>query len=554
VPRSRTDRRPRAERAVRGCRCYIFGDLFADSRPALTQCVVRLYGPERGSLRSDEGTPMDDPRRESPVAEKQPSMAGASADSYRRVRTAYLVGAVVLIAAYPFSPTWAQQAIKLAASLATLPALAVGTRRISRDRRAPWILLLAALTLINIANVVGLFPGAPATIGSDLIEAAGDFVVLFAALELIRQQNRANVGSIIDTSIAALALGGLLWALVLEPNLTPSSQQPAARLALFIGVFALAGVLGALAQMIIQRPVPALRPLVLAWGLALVGDVILAVTTDHALSTAASMMTIAAHAALGLFGLDPTAGQLATPAPARPDRLSRSRLIFLGLAVAALPIVIGAEQVEGHVMHPFLLVVSAASITTLVMLRIGRVSTQRDRAEAALRHEATHDPLTGLANRKEFTRQVSRELTRGRTVAVIFCDLNRFKAINDRFGHAVGDQVLVEVAHRLRTTLDANDLVSRLGGDEFVILLRNTTAVEVQAVNRRIVNTIDIPILISDQCASIGVTTGTAFADKDDADPDDLIERADHAMYLAKTNEKPRQTPELRIPLTDVRT
>src|SRR5262249_31419461 len=156
-------------------------------------------------------------------------------------------------------------------------------------------------------------------------------------------------------------------------------------------------------------------------------------------STTASMMTIAAHAALGLFGLDPTARQLITPAPARPDSLSPGRLILLGLAVAALPIVISAEQFAGRASHPLLLLVSAGSITTLVMLRIGYLSMQRDQAETALRHEANHDPLTGLPNRKEFTRQVSRELARGHSVAVIFCDLNRFKAINDHFGHAMGD-------------------------------------------------------------------------------------------------------------------
>jgi diguanylate cyclase len=485
------------------------------------------------------GKRMDDPSRGRSGAKRRLWNAGGSAEPYARMRVAYLIGAAVLIIAYPVSPTWAQQAIKLLASLATIPAVAAGASRIGRDRRAPWLLLLAALTLINVANIVAFVPSSPATAVSEFLEATGDFVVLFAALELIRQQDRASLGSIIDTSIAALAVGGLLWALVLEPNLAPSSQRAPTRLALFIAVFALSGVLGALSRMIIQRPVPALRPLVLALALALAGDVILAVSTDQRLTTAASVMTIAAHAALALFGLDPTAERLTTPARAGPDRLSPSRLVLLGLAVAALPIVIGAQEVAGRAGHPFLLVVSAAIITTLVMLRIGYLSTQRDQAEAALRHEATHDPLTGLPNRKEFTHQVSRELTLGHSVAVIFCDLDRFKAINDRFGHATGDQVLVEVAHRLRASLNADDLVGRLGGDEFVILLRNTTAVEVQAVRRRIVNAVDRPIMMSDLTASIGITTGTALADGDDVDPDELIGRADHAMYVAKPNENP---------------
>src|SRR5262249_48724708 len=159
---------------------------------------------------------------------------GTSANPYKRVRTAYLVGAVVLIVAYPFSPTWAQHAIIVAASLSTLPTLALGAQRIRRDRRGPWILLLAALTIINVANIVGLLPSAPAATFSELLDAIGNVVVLLAALDLIRKQDRANLGRIIDTSIAALAVGGLLWALMLEPHLTPSSQAPSARLALFI--------------------------------------------------------------------------------------------------------------------------------------------------------------------------------------------------------------------------------------------------------------------------------------------------------------------------------
>ena len=274
---------------------------------------------------------MDHPERPGSGVKQEPSTIDAWTPRYRQMRTGYLLTALVLIAAYPVSPTWAQHTIKLGISLATIPALLLGTRRISRNRRAPWILLLAALTLINLANVVRLLPGDTATTVDQLLDAVGNLVLLFAALQLIRQQGRANLGSIIDTSIIALAVGGLLWDLVLAPNLIPSSQTHPAKLALFIVVFALSGVLGALAQLIIQRPVPALRPLVPALALALVADIVMAVTTNPQFTTIASMMIIGAYTAVGLFGLDPTAEQLVTPAPARPDgspqptRIPRSR-------------------------------------------------------------------------------------------------------------------------------------------------------------------------------------------------------------------------------------
>ena len=483
---------------------------------------------------------MDDPAHAGASVKRQRRFTHDSTPRYRQVLTAYVLGVVVLLVAYPFVPSWAQLTFKYVTALTTLPALAIGARRISPGRRAPWILLLAALAILNLNNAVRLLPGDLASTAEQLLDALGNIVVLSAALQLISQQGPANLGGIIDTSIAALAVGGLLWALVFQPHLTPAYRTHAAMLALFIVVFALSGVLGALAQMIVQRGVPALWFLVLALALALVADIIDAVTTNNRFMTTASMMTTGAYAAIALFGLDPTAKQLATPAPARPDTLSRGRLILLGLAVSALPVMIGAVRLAGGPRHAVLLVVSAASITTLVMLRIGQVSAQRDLAEATLRHEATHDPLTGLLNRKEFTRQVRRELTRGHPSGIIFCDLNRFKAINDRFGHTNGDQVLVEVAERLRTCLPADGFVSRLGGDEFVILLRNTTAGDLEAVNQRVRSAVDRPVVVEDQSVRIGIATGTAFADNP-VDPDDLIERADHDMYLKKTNAEPGQ-------------
>jgi diguanylate cyclase (GGDEF)-like protein len=472
---------------------------------------------------------------------KEPTMSVGTPRN-RPPRTAYLLAAMALIAVYLLVPTSARPSIRFAVTLATIPALIVGMQRTNRNRRPPWILLITALALISLANAMRLLPGEPSTNIAHILDALGNLVILLAALQLIRQQQRANLGSIIDTSIVAFAVGGLLWDLVLGPHLTTSSQTRAARLALFVIVLALSGVLGALTQMMIQRRILALRPLMAALVLGLVGDITLSVTTDTELTTTGHIMIIGAYTAVGLFALDPTAQQLADPAPPRPDKLSPARLVFLGLAVAALPVVIAVEQLAGGTRHSVLLLVSSATITTLVMLRIGLLSAQRDHAETALRYEATHDPLTDLPNRKEFTDQVGQELTRRTHSAIIFCDLDRFKAINDQYGHAEGDQVLVEVAQRLRSCVRANDVVSRLGGDEFVILIRDTNPHEVHAINQRIAKAVAHPVVISDKPATIGVTTGTAFTDND-ADADELIERADHAMYLAKTNNQAPHSP-----------
>jgi diguanylate cyclase (GGDEF)-like protein len=329
----------------------------------------------------------------------------------------------------------------------------------------------------------------------------------------------------------------VLWDLILRPSLLPDYQTGSAKLALCVLVFALCAVLGALGQLVIQRPVAALRPLIAAIALGLTGTLIVAVTTDQQLTTATGMMFVGSYTAISLFSLDPTASQLLTPAPAvRPDTLSLGRLVFLGLAVAVVPVIVGARQITGGNQDGLVLVISSATITTLVMVRIGQLSTQRDRAEQALRHDAAHDVLTGLPNRKEFVTQLGDALGRSGRSSILFCDLDRFKAVNDGFGHDHGDEVLIEVAQRLRQCVRADDLVSRFGGDEFVILFRNTTPDVVQTINRRIIDALSRPVVLSGASITIGVSTGTAHANND-TDPDELISRADHAMYTAKNSD-----------------
>jgi diguanylate cyclase (GGDEF)-like protein len=141
--------------------------------------------------------------------------------------------------------------------------------------------------------------------------------------------------------------------------------------------------------------------------------------------------------------------------------------------------------------------------------------------------------LTDLPNRREFVTQLGETLRHNGRCAIIFCDLDHFKAVNDRYGHAQGDEVLVEVAKRLRSSVRADDLVSRFGGDEFVILLRNKTPKEVQTINERITQVLSRPVQIPVGVVTIGASTGIVHS-ADDVDPEGLIRRADHAMYEAK--------------------
>jgi diguanylate cyclase (GGDEF)-like protein len=126
------------------------------------------------------------------------------------------------------------------------------------------------------------------------------------------------------------------------------------------------------------------------------------------------------------------------------------------------------------------------------------------------------------------------------TLAVLFVDLDHFKGINDRYGHAVGDAALQAIADRARKTVRPGDTVARLSGDEFVILCEGVTEAEVHSIAERLVRSMAEPLEVENQIVSLSGSIGVAFATHTDETLDDLIRRADKAMYQAKRDGRGR--------------
>jgi diguanylate cyclase (GGDEF)-like protein len=170
--------------------------------------------------------------------------------------------------------------------------------------------------------------------------------------------------------------------------------------------------------------------------------------------------------------------------------------------------------------------------------------TERVAAARVLAYEATHDSLTGLANRALILDRLDHALARaersGRPCALLFVDLDRFKPVNDRFGHAAGDEVLVTVAGRLRDVVRPGDTVGRLGGDEFVVLAedidRAETAVELA---ERVRNAITEPVPVGGHDVHVGTSIGIVLAD-DRHRPESLLQEADAALFAAKAQGRNR--------------
>jgi diguanylate cyclase (GGDEF)-like protein/PAS domain S-box-containing protein len=159
----------------------------------------------------------------------------------------------------------------------------------------------------------------------------------------------------------------------------------------------------------------------------------------------------------------------------------------------------------------------------------------RLRGEEQTRHEAVHDPLTGLANRTLLRDRLEHALAksdrRGGRTAVLFVDLDDFKQVNDRYGHSTGDAVLTELAHRLSTAVRPGDTIARFGGDEFVAVCEDVDRESAVIVGERMLEVIRMPVFCGTVehrlSASVGVALGTS-------DADSLLDNADAAAYRAK--------------------
>jgi len=164
---------------------------------------------------------------------------------------------------------------------------------------------------------------------------------------------------------------------------------------------------------------------------------------------------------------------------------------------------------------------------------------ERKVLEARLAHQAFHDPLTHLANRVLFADRLEHALVRarrgGRPLAVLFVDLDDFKNVNDSYGHAAGDQLLVEVSRRLAACVRAGDTAARLGGDEFAVLLEEGGGIpEAREVADRVAEAIRAPFLLAGREIVLGASLGIAAGEGSGETAGDLLRNADVAMYRAK--------------------
>ncbi|GBD17387.1 putative diguanylate cyclase YeaP [bacterium HR26] len=177
--------------------------------------------------------------------------------------------------------------------------------------------------------------------------------------------------------------------------------------------------------------------------------------------------------------------------------------------------------------------------------QLAGLAIERWREQEQLRYQAGHDLLTGLPNRALFLDRLEHALARAardpRRVAVLFIDLDGFKQVNDLLGHQAGDELLVQVARRLETTVRAGDTVARFAGDEFTVLLEDLQSLEdAVVVAERMIRVIEEPFVVAGRVVGVSASIGIADSHPGLTDPGALLLAADQALYAAKRAGKAR--------------
>jgi diguanylate cyclase (GGDEF)-like protein len=266
-------------------------------------------------------------------------------------------------------------------------------------------------------------------------------------------------------------------------------------------------------------------------------SVVVAAGTSVALPYAVPVvLAIAAVACLSIALVHPSVELLCEPATSEIRPLSRDHvaIVVAGMLVAPAAVAFDAAGVAG------LSVTTAVAIALLALVFIVYVvGLLVDRASKE--HRVHHDDLTGLPNRTLFHDRLARALAHGRRndqpVGVLFIDLDRFKEVNDTFGHPAGDELLRAVAARLRRCLRDEDTLARLAGDEFAVLLPHLTgADDVLVVAERLMAALAEPVAVAEVRMVSTASIGVAVFPVDGADADELVASADAAMYRAKEN------------------
>ncbi|GAA1978738.1 diguanylate cyclase [Amycolatopsis minnesotensis] len=475
-----------------------------------------------------------------------------------RVRTAawsaYLIAGVLVTALYYVVVSLGLNAIisvtlYCLVSASSAVAVLVSTARGRTAPRAPW--LFVGVSQLVYAAADSVFYVSHFVLGSTTFPGLADVLylshypfIVVGLIVLIRLRNPGgDVQGVLDAAMLVVVAGTLSWLYLIGPNARADTPGVTKLASVAYPILDLA-MLSVSLLLILgrgRRPVSFsfLSANLVAFFAADSIYVFQQLAGTYQVGNFLDAIWLSGNLALGAAALHPTAKQVSDRAPASDHRLGAGRIIALLTAALVAPLILLVQYGRGELRDIPVVAVACAVLFMLIITRLGGLVIQH-------RQLAITDGLTGLYTRRFFETQLPLELARarrgGHRLTVLIVDVDRFKAINDRYGHPAGDRVLVEVVARLREVTRSGDVLARYGGEEFALLAPGIGPEELHAIAERLRETTrSAPVRISEELSvPVTVSVGAAVFPLHGATPLELVTTADRALYTAKQSGRDR--------------
>jgi diguanylate cyclase (GGDEF)-like protein len=462
----------------------------------------------------------------------------------------YLGIGLPLLALFVLGPEAAGTPATALIAISGLIALHLGPRRhlLPSDRR-PWRLLLVAAYLFVAATLVrALVPGSTATpptraaVIPDALVLPAYLCMGYAFADMLRRRRAAEDDPArIDALLVGLASAFVVWTFLIAPTVDRSHPNAVQVADSFFPVVDVVLMILVVQLLLAGRGrQPALWLLVLSAAAMFAGDLLF--TARDGMFAEIPERTIDAvflvmFLTFAASALHPSMRTLTEPQHIVVRDLSRTRIAVIAVMVV-VPVVVTSVVPMGSALTGAVRAVLWVLLILAVLARVVRSNNSRARAEHATRRRATHDALTDLPNRELLAETVTgwgdRAAGERQEISLLFLDLDRFKMVNDHWGHQVGDELLCAVAARLSAQVRAEDLVCRIGGDEFVIALASASHLRLaESLADRLLAEFARPFRLSVGDVVVSASIGVAKS-HGGAHALELIRDADTAMYKAK--------------------